>query len=87
MSEKETIVVWLDFDAYSYFHLGIISKLSKLEEFDFIGIITRKQDMEFFKKQEFVKFKKLFYYPDCYIEKSTFDMSNLKKIEDEFGDF
>ena len=85
MSEKETIIVWLDFDAYSYFQLGIISKLSKLEEFDFIGIITRKQDMEFFEKQEFVKFKKLFYYPDCYIEKSTFDMSNLKKIEDEFG--
>ena len=85
MSEKETIIVWLDFDTYSYFHLGIISKLSKLEEFDYIGIITRKQDMEFFKKQEFVKFKKLFYYPDCYIEKSTFNINNLKKIEDEFG--
>ena len=85
MSEKETILVWLDFDAYSYFHLGVISKLSKLGEFDFIGIITRKQDMEFFEKQEFVKFKKLLYYPDCYINKSTYNMDNLKNIEDNFG--
>jgi hypothetical protein len=81
---KETVIVWLDFDAYSYFHLGVISKLSKLGKFDFIGIITRKQDMEFFEKQEFVKFKKLFYYPDCYIKKSTFNIDNLKKIEDDF---
>jgi hypothetical protein len=85
MSEKETIIVWLDFDAYSYFQLGVISELSKLENFDFIGIINRKQDMEFFEKQEFVKFKKLLYYPNCYIGKSTFDIDNLKKIEDEFG--
>ena len=81
---KETVIVWLDFDAYSYFYLGVISKLSKLGKFDFIGIIARKQDMEFFEKQEFVKFKKLFYYPDCYIKKSTFNIDNLKKIEDDF---
>ena len=85
MSEKETILVWLDFDAYSYFHLGLISKLSNLEKFDFIGIITRKQDMKFFENQKFVKFKKLFYYPDCYIKKSGFNIDNLKKIEEEFG--
>ena len=85
MSEKETILVWLDFDAYSYFHLGVISKLSELEKFDFIGIITRKQDMGFFEKQKFIKFKKLLYYPDCYIKKSSFDINNLKKIEDKFG--
>ena len=85
MSEKETILVWLDFDAYSYFHLGLISKLSNLEKFDFIGIITRKQDMKFFENQKFVKFKKLFYYPDCYIKKSSFNINNLKKIEEEFG--
>ena len=84
VKEKETIVVWLDFDAYSYFHLGIISKLSELEEFNFIGIISRKQDVEFFEKQKFIKFKKLFYYPDCYIKKSTFSIDNLKKIEDKF---
>ena len=84
INEKETIIVWLDFDTYSYFHLGVISKLSKLGKFNFIGIITRKQDIEFFEKQEFVKFKKLFYYPDCYIKKTTFNIANLKKIEDKF---
>ena len=85
MPEKETILVWLDFDAYSYFHLGLISKISELEKFDFIGIVTRKQDMGFFEKQKFIKFKKLLYYPDCYIRKSSFDINNLKKIEDKFG--
>ena len=85
MSEKETIIVWLDFDAYSYFHLGVISKIVKLEKFEFIGIITRKQDMEFFEKQEFIKFKKLLYYPDCYIKKTKFNLDNLKRIEEKFG--
>ena len=85
MSEKETMLVWLDFGPYPYVHLGIIAKLSKLEKFNFIGIITRKQDIEFFEKQEFVKFKKLLYYPDCYIKKTSFNLNNLKKIEDKFG--
>jgi hypothetical protein len=83
--EKDTILVWLDFGPYPYFYLGVISELSKLGKFDFIGIITTKQDMSFFKKQNFVKFKKLLYYPECYIGKSTFDIENLKKIEDEFN--
>jgi len=51
MSEKETIFVWLDFDTYSYFHLGLISKLYKLEKFDFIGIISRKQIWDFLKNK------------------------------------
>ena len=84
MSEKETMLVWLDFGPYPYLHLGIISKLSELERFDFIGIITRKQDMSFFEKQKIIKFKKLIYYPDCYINKSTYNMNNLKNIEDKF---
>ena len=85
MSEKETILVWLDFGPYPYLHLGLISKISELEKFDFIGIITRKQDMEFFEKQEFIKFKKLLYYPDCYIKKTKFNLDNLKRIEEKFG--
>ena len=84
MSSKETIIVWLDFGPYPYFYLGVISELSKLEKFDFIGIVTRKQDMEFIEKQKFVEFKKIFYYPDCYIKKSKFNINNLKKIEDDF---
>jgi len=81
---KDTILVWLDNGPYSYFHLGIISELDKLGKFDFVGIIARKQDMDFFENQNYIHFKKLFYYPDCYIGKSTFDINNLKKMEDEF---
>jgi hypothetical protein len=82
--KRDVILVWLDFGPYSYYHLGVISKLSKLKKFDFIGIINTKQDMNFFENQKFVKFKKLIYYPECYIGKSTYDINNLKKIEEEF---
>ena len=84
LRDKDTILVWLDNGPYSYFHLGIISELDKLGKFDFVGIIARKQDMDFFENQNYIHFKKLFYYPDCYIGKSTFDINNLKKMEDEF---
>jgi len=82
--EKDTILVWLDFGPYAYINLGIISELYKLGKFDFIGIVTTQQDISFFQKQNFVQFKKLFYYPECYIGKSTFNINNLKKIEDKF---
>jgi len=82
--EKETILVWLDFGPYPYFHLGVISELSKLGKFDFVGIVATKQDMGFFEKQDFIKFKEIIYYPDCYIGKSTFNIENLKKIEENF---
>lgn len=83
--EKETILVWLDFGPYSYINLGIISELNKLGKFDFVGIITTHQDMSFFQKQNFVQFKKLLYYPECYIGKSSFNINNLKKIEEKFN--
>ena len=84
ISEKETVLVWLDFGPYSYMYLAIAAELSKKGNFDFIGIVTTQQDVSFFEKQNFVKFKKLFYYPDCYIGKTTFDIKNIKKIEDKF---
>lgn len=85
LQKKSTVLVWLDFGPYSYINLGIISELSKLGKFDFIGIVTTEQDMSFLKKQNFVKFKKLFYYPETYIGKSDYDINNLKKIEEKFG--
>ena len=77
-NEKENIIVWLDFDAYSYVNFGAIIELSKLDKFDFIGIVTTKQDMSFFEHQSIIPFKKLIYYPDCYINKSDFDLIKLK---------
>ena len=51
-SEKENILVWLDFDAYSYMNFGIIIELAKLAKYDFIGVVTTKQDMSFFENQK-----------------------------------
>jgi len=84
VNNKKNILVWLDFDAYSYINFGVITELIKLDDFDFIGIVTTKQDMSFFQNQKIIPFKKLIYYPDCYINKSTFDLEKLKKFEKEF---
>lgn len=84
-SEKDTILVWLDFGPYSYLNMGIITELYKLQKFDFIGIVTTKQDLSFFKNQKIILFKKLFYYPECYIGKTTYNLEKLKKAENEFG--
>ena len=80
---KKNILVWLDFDAYSYLNFATIVELSKLDEFEFIGIVTTKQDMSFFQNQKLILFKKLIYYPDCYINKTNFNLENLKKFENE----
>ncbi|EGG41243.1 Hypothetical protein Nlim_2054 [Candidatus Nitrosarchaeum limnium SFB1] len=81
---KENVLVWLDFDAYSYINFGIINALSKLDDFNFIGIITTKQDVSFFKNQQLIQFKKLLFYPDCYINKSSFDVNVLKQFEEKY---
>jgi hypothetical protein len=83
-NKKIRILVWLDFGPYAYFNFGIISALSKLDEFEFVGIVTIKKDMIFFQNQKFIKFKKLLYYPDCYIEKSTYDLKKLEKYEVQY---
>ncbi len=84
VSKKTRILVWLDFGPYAYFNFGIISALSKLDEFEFIGIATIKKDMIFFQNQKLIKFKKLLYYPDCYINKSTYDLKKLEKYENQY---
>jgi hypothetical protein len=84
-NKKENILVWLDFDAYSYVNFGIIIELAKLDKFDFIGIVTTKQDMSFFEHQKIIPFKKLIYYPDCYINKQNYNLENLKNYEKKFG--
>ena len=78
--ENENIIVWLDFN-YAYTNFGIISALSKLDKFNFIGIVSDKHDMSFFQNQQIISFKELVYYPDSYINKPLFNMDNLKKFE------
>jgi hypothetical protein len=83
--KNENIIVWLDFDAYSYLNFAIISALSKLGKFNFIGIVTTRQDITFFQNQKLIQFKKLLYYPDCYINKYSFNIKNLKNFEKQFN--
>jgi len=83
-NEEKNILVWLDFDAYSYLNFGIINALSKLNNFNFFGIVTTKQDISFFEKQQLIPFKKIMYYPDCYINKSSFNIEKLKEFEKKY---
>mgnify|MGYP006149366439 CR=1 FL=1 len=84
-NKKENILVWLDFDAYSYVNFGIVIELAKLDKYDFIGVVTTKQDMSFFENQEILPFKKIIYYPNCYINKKNYNIKNLKNFEKKFS--
>ncbi len=78
------IIVWLDFGPTAYINFGIASALSKIDKCNFIGIVSGKQDVSFFQNQQMTPFQKLFYYPDCYMGKLTFDLDKLKKFEEKF---
>jgi hypothetical protein len=82
---KTRILVWLDFGPYAYFNFGVISALSKLDKFEFIGIVTIKKDYVFFQNQKLIQFKKLLYYPDCYINKPSYDLEKLEKYEKQYN--
>lgn len=83
--KKKNILLWLDFDAYSYVNFGIANSLSKNNEFTFIGIVTTKQDISFFKNQNILKFEKLFYYPECYVNKSKINIKNIRSLEKKYN--
>jgi len=82
--EKENIVVWLDFDGYAYLNFGILIELAKLNKFNFIGIVATKQDISFFQNQKIIPFKKIIYYPNCYINKQNYNLENLRRYEKKF---
>jgi hypothetical protein len=83
--KKKNVLVWLDFDAYSYVNFGIVNSLSKNNEYNFTGIVTTKQDISFFKNQNILKFEKLFYYPECYVNKSKINIENIKLLEKKYN--
>jgi hypothetical protein len=83
--KKKNILVWLDFDAYSYVNFGIVNYLSKNNEFNFTGIVTTKQDISFFENQNILKFEKLFYYPECYINKSATNIEKIQLLEKKYN--
>jgi len=58
--------------------------LSKLNKFNFFGIVATQQDISFFNNQKVIPFNEIIYYPDCYINKSSYDIDYLKKSEKDF---
>jgi hypothetical protein len=81
---RENIIVWLDFGAYAYINLGIISALSKLGKFNFIGLVATQEHISFFQNQRIVPFKELLYYPECYVNKPSFNLDNLINLEKKY---
>ena len=83
-SESPNVLVWLDQGPYAYINLGIATSLSKLDNFNFYGVVATHQDISFFNNQKNLNFHEIIYYPDCYIKKSSFDVDYLKKSEEKF---
>ena len=83
-NESSNILFWLDQGPYAYINLGVASSLSKLGKFDFFGIVATKQDISFLNNQKITPFKEVTYYPDCYIDKSSYDIEYLKKSEKDY---
>lgn len=83
-NKPSNVLVWLDQGPYAYINLGIAKSLSKFKHFNFFGIVTTNQDVSFFNNQKITPFNEIIYYPDCYINKFSYDIDYLKKIEKEF---
>jgi len=83
-SESSNVLVWLDQGPYAYINLGIATSLSKLDNFNFYGIVATHQDISFFNNQKNINFNEIIYYPDCYIDKVSYDVDYLKKSEEKF---
>lgn len=84
-TQDENVLVWLDFGPTAYINFGVATALSKIDTCNFIGIVSGKQDISFFQNQQITPFQKLFYYPDCYMAKPSFDLDNFKKFEEKFN--
>lgn len=81
---SSNVLVWLDQGPYSYINLAVSNSLSKLGKFNFFGIVTTQQDMNFFENQTIVSFNDIIYYPNCYQNKSNYDIDYLKESEKNF---
>ena len=83
--ESSNILVWLDQGPYAYMNLAIAENLSKLNNLNFFGIIATHQDISFFNNQKYINFNEIIYYPDCYINKLSYDIQYLKQSEKKFN--
>lgn len=83
MTEKSNCLIWFDLGPYPYLHFGIAHSLNNIQKMNFFGLVGSSSDLDFFKNKASF-FKELIYYPECYIDKNSYDLNYLKKIEAEY---
>ena len=81
--ERNNVLVLLD-SSDGYIIAGILNELKNELNCSFYGVVIKdRTDYDFWKKQNILKFEKLWYYPDYYNKKNDFDINFLNKIEKE----
>lgn len=79
---KSKILVWLDANLTQF---GIIAKLEKILDSELYAIVDAGKQREFYEKQNFVNFKKIWFLQDYLEEKRTkVDLNNLKIFEEKY---
>jgi hypothetical protein len=81
LSMKQKILFWLDADLTQFCIAYYLQKKLDCELYAVIDITNRPK--EFFKKQDLVKFKKIWFYHDNINKNKKPDIDFLKKIEKE----
>lgn len=83
MTERPNCLVWFDMGPYAYLHYGISRSLNNIKKMNFYGFVGSNYDLNFLNNEKSF-FKELVYYPECYLDKQSYDLSYLKKIEKEY---
>ena len=66
-------------------HFAIMKGISDKTDYEIYGIINVNEEKKFYEQQKFIKFKKSWYFRDCFnksIEKP--DLDYLTKFEDRY---
>lgn len=67
------ILLWFDFDCYTYINLGVGKELANNNNTEFIGVVATKPDYEFLKQGTVLDMDELWYYPDSYNHPKEYD--------------
>jgi hypothetical protein len=82
-SKKNKILVYLNSE---FITLGLVKSLKQLHNCELYAIVDCNNDVkQFFEKQNFVKFEKIWFYRDhVNYNKTEFDLEFLKKFENDY---
>ena len=79
---KVKILVWID---SSLTHFGISKSLKENFDCEIFAIIDTNQGREFFEKQEFIEFSKVWYFRDYFLDlQKNIDQNFLQEFEDKY---